>query len=138
MFRFHLVVPVATRFVDAKLSPSVRLLSIASFIADDDYMQSTAVVITILVKNSVDHDSPTVLMARAWESEFIRTVLNWRATHPEVVVSFAAEVGPSRVPVPYSSCFPSQLSVSIDCVEFLRSFRSQFTSVRVNTLNSLL
>ncbi|KAL5968172.1 NPC intracellular cholesterol transporter 1 [Taenia solium] len=54
-------------------------------------MQSTAVVITILVKNSADHESPTVLMARAWESEFIRTVLNWRAAHPEVVVSFAAE-----------------------------------------------
>ncbi|EUB55584.1 Niemann-Pick C1 protein [Echinococcus granulosus] len=60
-------------------------------IEDNDYMQSTAVVMTILVRNSVDHDSPTVLMAKAWESEFIRTVLNWRAAHPEVVVSFAAE-----------------------------------------------
>uniref|UniRef100_A0A0R3WU04 Macro domain-containing protein n=1 Tax=Hydatigena taeniaeformis TaxID=6205 RepID=A0A0R3WU04_HYDTA len=59
---------------------------------DDDYMQATAVVITILVKNSVDHESPTVLMARAWESEFIRAVLAWRAAHPEIVVSFAAEV----------------------------------------------
>ncbi|KAL5104282.1 NPC intracellular cholesterol transporter 1 [Taenia crassiceps] len=57
----------------------------------DGYMQATAVVITILVKNSVDHDSSTVLMARAWESEFIRAVLNWRAAHPEVVVAFAAE-----------------------------------------------
>ncbi|CDS43324.1 Niemann Pick C1 protein [Echinococcus multilocularis] len=60
-------------------------------IEDNDYMQSTAVVMTILVRNSVDHDSPTVLMAKAWEGEFIRTVLNWRAAHPEVVVSFAAE-----------------------------------------------
>lgn len=58
----------------------------------NDYMSSEAVVITILVKNAVDHRSPTVLMAQAWESEFIRTVLKWRSEHPEIVVSFAAEV----------------------------------------------
>ncbi|VDL60820.1 unnamed protein product [Hymenolepis diminuta] len=60
-------------------------------IKGDDYMSSEAVVITILVKNAVDHKSPTVLMAQAWESEFIRTVLKWRSEHPEIVVSFAAE-----------------------------------------------
>ena len=55
-------------------------------------MQSEAVVITILAKNSVDHGSREVLMARAWESEFIKTVLAWRQAHPDIVVSFAAEV----------------------------------------------
>nr|CDS33612.1 Niemann Pick C1 protein [Hymenolepis microstoma] len=60
-------------------------------IKDNDYMLSEAVVITILVKNAVDHKSPAVLMAQAWESEFIQTVLKWRSEHPEIVVSFAAE-----------------------------------------------
>ncbi|KAM3186907.1 hypothetical protein ACTXT7_003374 [Hymenolepis weldensis] len=62
-----------------------------------DYMSSEAVVITILVKNAVDHKSPTVLMAQAWESEFIRTVLKWRSEHPEIVVSFAAEQADTQV-----------------------------------------
>ncbi|KAM7541010.1 hypothetical protein Aperf_G00000046447 [Anoplocephala perfoliata] len=57
----------------------------------DDYMLSEAVVITILVKNSMDNKSPTVLMAKAWESQFIQTVLAWRDEHPEITVSFAAE-----------------------------------------------
>ena len=60
--------------------------------SDDDYMQSEAVVITILAKNSIDHNSAEVLMARAWEAEFIQTVLAWRQAHPDIIVSFAAEV----------------------------------------------
>lgn len=55
-------------------------------------MLSEAAVITILVKNSMDHQSPAILMAQAWESQFIQTVLMWRNEHPEIIVSFAAEV----------------------------------------------
>ncbi len=49
-------------------------------------------MITILVKNSVDHDSLEVKKAKAWESAFIKTVLKWRESNPDVIVSFAAEV----------------------------------------------
>uniref|UniRef100_A0A5K3F6K7 SSD domain-containing protein n=1 Tax=Mesocestoides corti TaxID=53468 RepID=A0A5K3F6K7_MESCO len=60
-------------------------------IKEDNYMEASAVVITILVENAVDHDSTKVRMAKAWEGEFIKTVLAWREAHPDVVVNFAAE-----------------------------------------------
>lgn len=59
----------------------------------DRYMEASAVVITILVRNSVDHDSKEVKMAKAWETAFIRAVLAWREANPDVIVSFSAEVG---------------------------------------------
>ncbi|KAL7054187.1 hypothetical protein AAHC03_026408 [Spirometra sp. Aus1] len=58
---------------------------------DDNHLGAEAVVITLMTKNFLDHDSDLAAITSVWEAAFIELVLNWRPEHPNVTVSFKAE-----------------------------------------------
>ncbi|BHF82700.1 NPC intracellular cholesterol transporter 1 [Sparganum proliferum] len=57
----------------------------------NNHLKAEAVVITLMTKNFLDHDSELAAVTFAWEATFIDLVLKWQKEHSNVTVSFKAE-----------------------------------------------
>ncbi|VDN14671.1 unnamed protein product [Dibothriocephalus latus] len=75
----------------SKLASKVGIFQCFCRKLSDDHFQAEAVIITLMTKNFLDHDSDLAAVTFAWEAAFIELVRQWKLEHLKVIVSFKAE-----------------------------------------------